>query len=291
MPLAALLMSLSDPNRSIQQEVSAAISLLHLGVSDPKVDESLVRYADSSEAARGALREMGPKAARFVPDLIGKLRVALQSSQQVDAHFGIVSLLEAIGPAGETALVELMRSLTVSGQTRLAMAWVEAKPAARPEILRAMKVDEVGDLLAKELASHEQDTLGISEGPAFLGVPDGVSLRAAAGILLLGLEPREQAWKVMLGALSTENPLSLRLDYATFMVGEIDPTMARPAIPALVKLLGRVSGDDQLRLIRAIGRIGDQTAVAPLESMARDGDSELTREAAKRALAAIQSRL
>jgi HEAT repeat protein len=293
--IPALQASLSDPRRSTKEEGNAALSLVRLGVNDPKVDASLVKYIEENEYVKAALLEMGPKAARFTPRLIDQLGSALQNTdQRTGVQVSIVRALEGIGPSGEAALSDLMPSLTALGQTRLAMAWVEVKSSAKPAILRAMRVDEVRAFLAKDLTSDKYDDLCVSGGCEYPGVPDGKSLRAAAGILLLGLEPRVHAWKVMLGALASDHPRESQVAYAAFVVGELDPGSARQAVPALVEMLGRC---EQLALeellpvlTRAIGRIGDQTAVAPLESLLRDTESEPTREAAKRALAAIQSR-
>jgi hypothetical protein len=272
-------------------------------VSDPKVDASLVKYVEYSEHVKKALQEMGPGAARFQPALIDRLRTTLLDSRaETRVEVLIVRLLEGIGLSGETALAELMPSLPAPGRARLAMAWTEVKPSAAPEVLRAMPGDEAKTLLAKELTSERMEDLCMPEAWKCWTLPASLSLRAAAVILRLGLESRAPAWKVMLAALTREDSGSLyggRLAYATLVVGELDPAMARQAIPLLVKLLeqadkefGSQSAIEELLpvLARVIGKVGDQSAAAPLEAIVRDTGSDPTREAAKQALAAIQSR-
>jgi len=300
--IPALLTAMSDPDRSTAQESNAALSLVRLGVIDPKVDASLIKYIGDSEYAGRALLEMGPEARRFVPGLIGQLHAVLQSGrQETRTEVTIVRVLERIGPSGEAGLSELMASLTALGQARLAMAWTEVNPAAGPAVLRAMKGDEASVLLTEKLASDHDEDLCLPEDWQCWQQPHSMSLRAAAVILRLGLESREQAWKVILGVLSREDPgreYAQRVAYATFVAGELDPAFARQAMPALVKLLGqctKVFGEESARknllprLARVIGKIGDKTAVPPLEAIVRGTDSDPTREAAKQALAAIQS--
>jgi hypothetical protein len=236
--------------------------------------------------------------------LIGILRAKLQDANgdhQSQSHADIIRVLEAIGPEGDTALKQLMESLSPNNQARLALAWVEMKPAARSAIRRTFKIPEVSATLAQNLSSESTADLSLS-GKLFVSDYDhGVALRSAAGILLLDLEPKEQAWQVLMKALSNETlPDGVAMvAYAGFYISELDPAGARRTVPALVKALEQCAAkcgkdSDSATLVgvlaTAIGSLGDKAAIPLLAPIARDAPLDIVRQAAKEALEAIQAR-
>jgi hypothetical protein len=226
----------------------AALALIKLGVQDRRVDAELLEGMNDGGAndVRDALVKMGPSGARFIPGLIGILRAKLQDAngdQGSQSHVDIIRVLEAIGPAGDTALEQLMESLNPNNQAQLALAWVEMNPAAKSAIRRTFKIPEVSATLAQKLSRERTADLSLSGKLLISDDYNGVALRSAVGMLLLDLEPKEEAWQVLMKALSAEISSygSAKVAYAGFYISELDPASARRSVPALVKAFEQCS--------------------------------------------------
>ncbi|MHC4645013.1 MAG: HEAT repeat domain-containing protein [Planctomycetota bacterium] len=219
-----------------------------------------LRDPDEREWAVEMLGQLGPDAVDAIPALIS----VLKSESRSDVRFKIASGLEEIGPAGKAMAPGLIRGLIQlltkdpSSSVRYSIAATlgklgpEAK-AAVPYLIETLETD--GEAPRREAAK----ALGL------IGDPNAVTALEAA--------------------LSDKEPPVRRA--AAVALGQLGPAAVK-AVPSLIK---KLQNDKLLRTeaARALGLIGDVSALPALKAAQNDGSISV-REAASRAIEEIEKK-
>jgi Carboxypeptidase regulatory-like domain len=202
--LAALFRLLGTPP-SINQQ--AMYSLIRSGVEDPRLSQAIFYEVTLGNAvAVRALSKKAPFSQELIARLIEELGKGLDSPRNVHAQGMIKALLDGGGEPGRQALHQFLASADPYHQSRLVLCWLEVDHEAKAEILQTVRVPDITAELRKSLMNTQAESVflpgGVFPPKAFppgssILCSGGVKLRAAMGILVLGLEPRQDAWDVL----------------------------------------------------------------------------------------------
>jgi hypothetical protein len=192
----------------------AMYSLIAAGIEDPRLSEA--EFYAVTIGDRDAIAALIKKAP-LPQETINRLMLALAKS--LDAPYNyfsqgmIKALLQGGGDSGRQAMHQYLAGADPFHQSRLVLSWLEVDHEAKAEILQSIDVPKVSDELAKAMGSNagertallyfkavkpNSDGLAEQTSDAFaIECENGVALRAAMGVMLLGLPRREQAWDIL----------------------------------------------------------------------------------------------
>ena len=277
--LAGLFRSLGAPP-SINLRVM--YKLIKWGVKDPRLSDAIFYEATVENAvAIDALLQEAPLSQETISRLIAELGKGLKTPANFQKHGIIKVLLKGGGEPGHQALDQLLATSDQYQQTSLILSWLEVDHGAKAEILKFVRVADITAELRKALSSSEEWGLKLPDGPPprnkFPGCERGVRLRAAMGMLMLGLEPREDAWDVLAFELYRKNT-SYREEvcgnYSATVAGFLGPSRAKPVIPLLVQDLPCFLNNpivDEKIVEDTLAKVGDEDTIALLERSSAQG--------------------
>jgi hypothetical protein len=197
-----------------QINLDAMYSLIAAGADDPRLSDAEFYAATiGNRDAVAALIEKAP----LPQDTINRLMLALVKSLDGSHNYvsqGIIkALLQGGRDSGRLALHQYLAGADPFHQSRLALSWLEVDHEAKAEILQSTDGPRIAHELAKAMGSDageftallyfkalkpNSDPLTEQTSDAFsIECENGVALRAAMGVVLLGLPRREQALDIL----------------------------------------------------------------------------------------------
>jgi hypothetical protein len=264
--------------------VPVMTSLNNLGIDDPRLTAALLQevWATNDYAVNAVLKK-APLSPNLIGGLMALLQRSLPSARNYEQQSLVRVLLEAGGNPAHQALRRFLAGATPVQQARLTLTWLEVDHNAKAEILQDIRAADVAAELGNAMSSTNGEAVYLTElvprhGAYATGeCPYGVRLRAAMGVLVLGLPAREQAWTTLLDVLRTsvvnsESEYTLCADYSATVPGWLDPTAAKPAIPLLLTGLG--CGIEKLSFDTAVdtlSKIGDEDTITEIEQLQTAG--------------------
>ena len=290
--IAALFTAMGAPPKVDDYSMSV---LDNLGIEDSRLTAALVhqlracdRHAVCNDYAVSAVLKKAPLSQTWITALIEELQTSLPSAPNYEQQVLIRVLLDAGGDPAHQALRRFLAGATPMQQSRLALAWLEYDHDAKDEILQDIRAEDVASELTQVMSSSSGEAVSIPElvkrgvyRDAFIGAfcPSGVQLRAAMGVLVLRLPPRNLAWKTLLDVLRSD--LSSRLyewhncaDYAAVVPGWLTVAAAKPAIPLLANELGCAIDDDALTTaMDTLSKIGDEDTITEIQRLKKQRTS------------------
>jgi hypothetical protein len=276
--LAGLFQALGTPPNI---NLRVMFSLVRWGVEDPRLSEAIF-YA-VTHGNRDAIPLMLKKAP-LSQTLISRLIVAMGESLGNQRYLQVIIrvLVKGGGEPGRQAMDQFLATADPQRQSRLVLSWLEVDHGAKAEILQNANVAGITAELRKELTSAEEGSLFLLDGPSvlndtFVFCRRGVRLRAAMGMLMLDLEPRQDAWDVLNYDLDRTDGSFREAEcgaYAATVPGWLSPSGAKPAIPFLVQDLAcflRNPIADEKTVEDTLAKIGDEETIALLQRSAAQG--------------------
>jgi Carboxypeptidase regulatory-like domain len=257
--------------------------LMGWGVEDPRLSEAIFYEVTRENAyAIEAMSKETPLSQEWISRLIAELRKGLNSPANFQKHGIIRVLLRGGGEPGHQALHQLLSASDPYQQSSLILSWLEVDHGANAEILKIVRVADITAELRKALSSTGEWGLVLEDEAPPLNKPDacrrGVRLRAAMGMLVLGLEPREDAWDVLAFDLDRGKDIGYREqacgNYAAAVAGFLGPSGAKPVIPLLVQDLPcflRNPIVDEKIVEDTLAKVGDEDTIALLQRSAAQG--------------------
>jgi hypothetical protein len=188
--------------------LDAMDSLIAAGIENPRLFEA--EFFETTIGNRNAIAAL-IKQAPLPQETINRLMFALAKS--LEGRYNHLSqgmievLLQGGGDSGRQAMHQYLAGADPFHQSRLALSWLEIDHEAKAEILQSIDVPRVSDELLKAMGSNAGENTALlyfqglkpnSDSDAlYIECENGVALRAAMGVVLLGLPRREQAWAIL----------------------------------------------------------------------------------------------
>jgi len=194
--------------------LDAMDSLIAAGKEDPRLFEA--EFYETTIANRDAIAALIKKAPLPL-ETINRLIMALAKSLDRPVNYfsqGMIkTLLQGGGDSGRQAMHQYLASADPFHQSRLALSWLEVDHEAKAEILKSIDVPKVSDELVTAMGSNAGEFTALlyfrplkpnsdplteqSSDALSIECENGVALRAAMGVMLLGLPRRRQAWDIL----------------------------------------------------------------------------------------------
>lgn len=216
----------------------AMYGLIAAGIDDPRLSEAEFYAATIGDrAAIAALIKKAPLPRETINRLMLALAKSLDRPHNYFSQGMIKALLQGGGDLGRQAMHQYLASADPFHQSRLALSWLEVDHEAKAEILQSIDVPKVSDELAKAMRSDAGEFTALlyfkalkpnsdplteqSSDALSIECENGVALRAAMGIVLLGLPRREQAWDILRNR--TAHYKFICTPYAETVIGWLNP--------------------------------------------------------------------
>ena len=220
-----------------------------LNIDDPRLTEAWITTATSYRSEAGeALLKKTPFSSDTVARLIAHVSASLNMPKNWITQIDLDLLLQGGEPARQ-ALHTYLASADAAQQSQIAIAWLEVdhSPAAKTEILQDIRVPDVRAKLLTAAESYAKGFVSLPEEPSMKEeCPKGLALRAAMGLTLLGIGPRDH---VLFDYNPTGHPLDILTDaikvdygvcptYAIVALGWLGPgVLNQPAVKAVLPIL------------------------------------------------------
>ncbi len=216
----------------------AMYSLIAAGIEDPRLSEAEFYAATIGDrAAIAALIKKAPLPQGTINRLMLALAKSLDRTRNYFSQGMIKALLQGGSDSGRQAMHQYLAAADPFHQSRLALSWLEVDHEAKAEILHSIDVPKVSDELAKAMGSDaeeftallyfktlEPDSDPFTEQSSYalsIECENGVALRAAMGVVLLGLPRREQAWDILRSRAASYKFICT--PYAETVIGWLNP--------------------------------------------------------------------
>ncbi len=242
--------------------------------SEPTKEEPKTVPPADPEKKRPDLKELLARLSK--PDLKG------------DEFMAIVAAVKAAGKEGLELVIEKLLKGASAQERVMAGALLEqlADPAALPALHQSLTQDK--DLVVRRMAAHALAVIGTDGAEAGLrdGMADkdwGVRVNSAYGLAKLGkpdgLDALTQAYA------SDKTPAEYRLAILGGLADVASPSSA----PLFRKILTDTEDESYLlTAIHGLQKMKDTQSIAELQKIAQGAESEMVREAAQKAIEAIQ---
>ena len=212
--------------------LDAMDSLIAAGKEDPRLSEA--EFYETTIANRDAIAALIKKAP-LPQETINRLILALAKSLDRPRNYFSQGMIEALlqggGDSARQAMHQYLAGADPFHQSRLALSWLEIDHEAKAEIMQSIDVPKVSDELAKAMGSSAGENTALlyfkslkpnSDSDAlYIECENGVALRAAMGVVLLGLPHREQAWAILRSR--TAHFKFVCTPYAKAVIGWLNP--------------------------------------------------------------------
>jgi hypothetical protein len=216
----------------------AMYSLIAAGIEDPRLSEAEFYLATiGNRDAIAALIKKAPLPQETINRLMLALAKSLDRPYNYFSQGMIKAVLQGGGDSGRQAMHQYLAGADPLHQSRLALSWLEVDHEATAEILQSIDVPKVSNELAKAMGSDageftallyfkalkpNSDSLTEQSSDALsIKCENGVALRAAMGVMLLGLPRREQASDILRSR--TAHYKFICSPYAETVVGWLNP--------------------------------------------------------------------
>ena len=245
-----------------------------LGIDDPRLTEAWITEATTYDSETGAALL---KKAPFPPDTITRLIAHLAASLHTPRNWITqidLSLLLRGGEPAHEALHAYLASVGTSDQSQIAVAWLEAdhSAAARAEILQNIRVPDVQTMLLKITRIAGKEFVSLPEAPSMKSeCTYGLSLRAAMGLVMLDLAPRDHPLNILISVINEDHEECST--YAAVVIGWLGPDALnrrdmKAALPGLIKGLDCQHNASPEAALNSLAEIGDLNTLSEISQMA-----------------------